>query len=266
MKTCPICQKEHDGSYGSGKFCSKHCQYVYIGRQTKKHVCNFPRTRTQKPWGTWKCIHCEQIFKTKKLMLEHIKAEHSRKDGRIWNYGLTKETNESVRKRCETIKKKFENGELNSSFKGKHHSEETKEKLSQIRKDYLTEHPDQVPYLLNHSSKISYPEQYFINAFKNESIDLIYHFRVGRYQLDFSNESKKLYIEIDGEQHFTNDKIFNSDINRNNFLSSLGWKGLRIRWSKYQSLSKEDQKFIIFEIKQFIENNKIPSSEIFSIV
>jgi len=27
----PRCSKEHDGSYGSGRFCSDHCRRVYIG-------------------------------------------------------------------------------------------------------------------------------------------------------------------------------------------------------------------------------------------
>lgn len=30
MKICEVCGKEHDGSYGSGRFCSKHCRMSYI--------------------------------------------------------------------------------------------------------------------------------------------------------------------------------------------------------------------------------------------
>ena len=58
MNICPICQKEHDGSYGSGKFCSKHCRYVYIGKQNKHPVSNFPNIINKKPYGTWKCKYC----------------------------------------------------------------------------------------------------------------------------------------------------------------------------------------------------------------
>jgi len=43
MNICKTCGCEHDGSYGSGIFCSKHCRYVYIGKQTKNHVCNWPK-------------------------------------------------------------------------------------------------------------------------------------------------------------------------------------------------------------------------------
>ena len=41
MKICENCGNEHDGSYGSGRFCSNHCRHVSIGKQTKKHICNF---------------------------------------------------------------------------------------------------------------------------------------------------------------------------------------------------------------------------------
>jgi len=250
MNICPICQKEHDGSYGSGKFCSKHCQHVYVGKQTKRHVCNLPRT--QKPWGTWKCKHCEQIFETKKLMLEHIKAEHSRKDGHAWNYGLTKETSKLVAKSAATLNQNYQNGKIKPSFKGRHHSDETKAKLSKIRKDYLSEHPDKVPYLLNHSSSISYPEQYFIDLFKNENIDLKYHEQIGKYQLDFANKDQRKYLEIDGEQHYVDKKIVKSDQERNQYFKELEWNGMRIRWSDYQKLDNKARKEVIEKIKNFL--------------
>jgi len=46
----------------------------------------------------------------------------------------------------------------------KKHSQETKDKISKSRIKYLMEHPDKVPYLLNHSSRMSYPEKIFKNA------------------------------------------------------------------------------------------------------
>ena len=30
---CENCGNEHDGSYGSGRFCSAHCRRVWIGKQ-----------------------------------------------------------------------------------------------------------------------------------------------------------------------------------------------------------------------------------------
>ena len=57
---------------------------------------------------------------------------------------------------------------ISSKSTNRKHTEETKNKLSEIRKKYLLENPDKVPYLLNHSSKESYPEKYFTEVFKNE--------------------------------------------------------------------------------------------------
>ena len=135
MNTCPICGKEHDGSYGSGKFCSKHCRYVYIGKQTKNHVCNFPKIRNavnKKPWGTWKCCWCEEIFETKLKLIEHKKLIH--KNHPAWNKGLTKETDERIKKYSKTFSERLKAGKYNLSH---HHSKETKELLSKKRSEYL---------------------------------------------------------------------------------------------------------------------------------
>lgn len=31
----PNCNKEHNGSYGSGRFCSKECRIKYIGLKNR---------------------------------------------------------------------------------------------------------------------------------------------------------------------------------------------------------------------------------------
>ena len=37
---CEYCGKEHDGSYGSGRFCSKHCRGAFTAKMSKKHKRN----------------------------------------------------------------------------------------------------------------------------------------------------------------------------------------------------------------------------------
>jgi very-short-patch-repair endonuclease len=124
-------------------------------------------------------------------------------------------------------------------------------KISVSRKRYLNEHPDKIPYKLNHSSKISYPEQYFIKLFENENIPLKYHKQISRYELDFYNEDLMKYIEIDGEQHYS-DYMIQHDIERTEFLNNLGWTGMRIRWAEYQKLSENNKHNKIQEIKDFL--------------
>lgn len=130
-------------------------------------------------------------------------------------------------------------------------TDETKKKISESRKQYIEEHPDEIPFKLNHSSKKSYPEKYFEELFEREHIPLKYHLQVGRYELDFYNEELMKYIEIDGEQHFS-DYMINHDIERNNFLLQLGWSGLRIRWAEYKKLSLIEKKSVIDNIKLFM--------------
>lgn len=130
-------------------------------------------------------------------------------------------------------------------------SESQRNKISESRKKYLNEHPDKIPFKLNHSSKISYPEQYFIELFNNENIPLKYHLQVSRYELDFYNEDLMKYVEIDGEQHYSESMIEHDKI-RTEFLENLGWKGMRIRWSEYQKMNNIDKRNKINEIKNFI--------------
>lgn len=60
---------------------------------------------------------------------------------------------------------------LSLAGKKRTHSEETKNKISIIRKKFLTENPDMIPYKLNHKSKgESYPEKYFREWLEKENI------------------------------------------------------------------------------------------------
>jgi hypothetical protein len=70
-------------------------------------------------------------------------------------------------------------------------SEETRKKISDSRKKYLKNNPNRVPYLLNHSSKESYPEKYFSDIFLKEGVQVDRYVRVGSYELDFCIKDKK---------------------------------------------------------------------------
>lgn len=125
---CENCGNEHDGSYGSGRFCSKHCRCSYIAKQVKHHVCNFNVNRQHNL--IWKCTICGSLFSTRNEMQIHRKEEHGFKKGMAWNKGLTSETSIKVKQIAEKNK---------ISQKGRtfHHTKETREKLSEIRSKYL---------------------------------------------------------------------------------------------------------------------------------
>jgi very-short-patch-repair endonuclease len=156
-----------------------------------------------------------------------------------------------------------EAAKLSKKLKPQKHSEETKKKISEARKKFLKENPDKVPYLLNHYSKgMSYPEKYFEKAFRNENINLVYHYRIGTYELDFSDPIRKIDIEIDGEQHYVDKKIVESDKRRNKYLKDRGWIVYRVRWSHFVRLTKDFRKTVVQEIKSLVSNIKISESEI----
>lgn len=209
-----------------------------------------------------KCIYCSREFISASGCGVHqvycklnpnrkIKTPVKNKHGQIWNKGLTKETSEAVRRQSESLSKHYESNP--GSWTGKTHTEEQKKQISESRKRYLMEHPDQVPYLLNHSSNQSYPERYFQALFEREHIDLKYHLQVGLYELDFYNEEKMIDVEIDGEQHYIDPKMPEHDQIRTENLEKLGWTIYRIRWSHYKKLSDDEKKVIIKQIKDMVD-------------
>lgn len=213
--------------------------------------------------GPIKCPKCGKEVHTRKA--EHLErcdgTPWRRHEAKIapgtrggWNKGLTKETSEAIRRGRKTLREGYESGRLTAHNKGKKHSEETKEKISKSRKQFLRENPDQVPYLLNHSSKgPSYPEKYFRSLIEKERIDLGYHKQVGLYQLDFFNEELKIDLEIDGEQHYADERIKASDERRTQFLEDAGWKVIRVRWSEWQKKIKKEKKEFVSFLKETLE-------------
>jgi len=130
---------------------------------------------------------------------------------------------------------------------GKKHTEETKKKISEIRIKYLTEHPDKVPYIINHSSKRSWPEMVFENALKSYNIVGWQHkYRNGMYEYDFAFPTIKLDVEIDGGTHKT-EKVRKIDQRRDEFSIKDGWKVLRFEAEKV----KKDVVSCINELQKY---------------
>lgn len=168
----------------------------------------------------------------------------------VWNKGLTKETDERVAKHSESIKAYYT--EHDGVWLGKKHTEETKKKIGEGVKKFLENNPEMIPYKRNHSSKESYPEEYFTTVFENENIKLNKQYRFHSYTLDFCNVDKKIDIEVDGDQHYLDPVIIEHDKKRNKFLHDAGWTVFRIRWSEYKKMNEEEKRNIIEEIKKLL--------------
>ena len=152
------------------------------------------------------------------------------------------------------MRSRSESNVLSCKLKPRKHSEETKKKISEIRKNYLKEHPDKVPYLLNHYSKgPSYPEIYFDNIFKGK-FEYETYYPVSIYQVDIAVVNRKIAIEIDGEQHYVDKRIVKSNIGKDEYLKENGWDIIRIRWSDYQKMIKEEKEIYIKNLINYIKN------------
>jgi very-short-patch-repair endonuclease len=141
-------------------------------------------------------------------------------------------------------------------------SNETKEKISKSRKKYLKEHPDQVPYLLNHYSKgESYPEKYFEYILNKTEIKYKRYVQISYYNIDFAFIEKGIDLEIDGDQHYLDKKIVESNKERDIFLTNNGWKVIRISWSNYKRLKIEERKEYISNLINYIKGSdeKLPN-------
>ena len=73
---CEVCGNEHDGSYGSGRFCSKMCKNKFLslkktGVKNPKIKAHLDKLRSEgkinsrASYGTWKCYICGEVCLTK---------------------------------------------------------------------------------------------------------------------------------------------------------------------------------------------------------
>lgn len=164
---CEFCHQPHDGSYGSGRFCSVKCKTKFANRisfnseKHKKHISKLHSLR-RKTDG-WKCNICNEICLTRAQLKQHKKDIHNYEYNH--NKGLTKKTSDIVRKMSETLKTKYKSGELVPRFLGKHQSIETREKLSKIQcehlllNDFLGKRPDVKWYKVKNILNVEYSNQ-----------------------------------------------------------------------------------------------------------
>lgn len=132
------------------------------------------------------------------------------------------------------------------------HTPETKEKL---RDAMLVRRANGYDWSFAHSKNngISYPEQFWIEVIENEFEDknYVFQYQLGRFAIDFAWPHKKIALEIDGDQHYTQEEQKNRDKNKEALLEENGWTLIRIRW---KSMFK-NPKPIIKEVKDIIDNS-----------
>ena len=243
---CENCGKEHNGSYGSGRFCSDSCKCSYNVKKRKKHVCNFNKETKE---GGWNC-KCGLNFKTRKLLNLHrkeCKVFPIMKTG--WNKGLTKETDERIKKQVDTYKKHLNDCKFTPSFLGKHHTEKTKKTVSEKRKLFLKNNPEKHPWKKN-SKFISVPCQILKKKLREKKYVFVEEYTDKNwdknYSLDIAFLEKKIAIEVNGNQHYEK----NGDLKeyykqRHLFLENKGWTILEFHYTFCFKEEKINELFLL---------------------
>ena len=182
-----------------------------------------------------------------------IQKDHN--DGMTWRklqdkYGVSIASITHAKKRGDFISRN--KSEALKLVPGRPLTDEIKKKISIARTNYLKENPDKVPYKLNHYSKgQSYPESYFEKWLLDNEISFISEQQVSIYSIDF--RIGDIALEIDGEQHYVDERIVKSNFYRDEYLKSIGIQTIRVRWSHYQKLSDDEKKDylnnLLFKIK-----------------
>lgn len=203
---CETCGKEHDGSYGSGRFCSFSCKQKFASKNSLKKCA---QTVKAKYGIKCQCEHCGKKFLSKKELRTHL--PHCEKRVRFaslkhgnWKCEVCGNVFETRRKLCSHKKEQshynykgsasyIENGfckfcgkklsALNTlhfhekrclknpnriSHAGRHHSDEVRKKISERMKKLHAEGKAFSWADLSKRKEPSWPEKWFMEALKNE--------------------------------------------------------------------------------------------------
>ena len=128
--------EEHLCEYG----CGRKANYQFKNGKwcCSKNAANCPEKRKKIIEGQrrWTKTHPEKVKQHNELMKEIMKGNS------CWNRGLTKNTNKKIFEITEHIKDMYKNGDLKASFKGKTHTEQTKQKISKKMKGNHNNNPN----------------------------------------------------------------------------------------------------------------------------
>lgn len=212
----------------------------------------------------WKCEICGEYLKSKNALYSHKKAENHYLINNT-RFGIVR-ASEDIKYICQYCGKEFSTKsgkslherscELNPNKQpgynlGQHHSDATKKKLSEIRKQKIKDNGG-IWWNSRSNCKRSYAEEWVLKIIKNEVADqeFIEEYHLNKWFMDFAWPKKKIYLEIDGQQHQWEDRK-RRDHEKDEYYKSLGWKCLRLSWSYCCNNTQECIKNII----DFVDNS-----------
>jgi len=190
----------------------------------------------------WKCKICGSEIESRRKLIKHHRDEHPG-ERYVWNRGLTKADDERIKIQAEQVRQ---------IMTGKKYV--ITDEIRELRRKIALEgyRSGRWHGWMNcHSSKKSYPEEFFTRVIENEFLDkeFEYNYLFFQYRLDFAWVKKKRCIEIDGSQHQRCKAQIESDKRKDRKLKEEGWSVLRIPWKCLYENTKE----YIDKARKFIE-------------
>lgn len=188
---CEYCENKHDGSYGSGRFCSESCAMA------RPQNAEFLREVNKKYWSK-KENRKEQSKKMKKIIEEDEndifktvweKVRRGYKTGRLkaWQEGLSKEEDERIAKQAESVSETITEKVKNNEW----HSNRKKSDYYQYKdiKFHSSWEVKYAKYLDKNNIEWKRPDTSFKYKYKND---------LKKYIPDFYLINEEKYIEIKG--------------------------------------------------------------------
>lgn len=217
---CENCENKHDGTYGSGRFCSNKCARGFSTKNKRQEINQkvsfFLRKNKSEYLYTRNCITCSKEFTTKKENKKYCCVKCAQK--KIYT--------DEEKKRKSDIQKKLVS-------EGRHVGWQTR-------------------------NKRSYAELFFENVLINNNINFSVEFKINKRNLGFNNASNyfldfylhdyNIDLEIDGKQHEQPERKKNDNI-RDEALTKYGITVYRIKWKN----PKYNENYIKNEINKFLE-------------
>lgn len=207
---CENCDKEHDGSYGSGRFCSKHCKCSFNAKKCQRYPTKdelIQRGFGGKPkLNGWTCSKCGMNFETRAQLRQHLKdAKHPNNQG--WAKGLTKDTSDIIRQIGQNVSKSLREGYQTGRIKV---SDEYRKRMSEMKKKLYSEHPEKHPCrkVCGNRSKMTYPEQIVFEWLQQNNVLFQQQYqwqfvgldgKLHKRFVDFYLPQFNLFVEVDGK-------------------------------------------------------------------
>ena len=158
-------------------------------------------------YGNWECHYCHSIFRTRRLVLAHIREDHKEEYGEGKIHGVaSKKWREDNKEKCDKLYKKL--GKLTSERRrgkpGHKWSEEDKKRISEQRIKYLETHNAVCKwYECSNGIKVQgtwelrVAETLIKRSIKFERKRIMYQ-KTHRYTPDFYLPDYDLYLEVKG--------------------------------------------------------------------